>query len=125
MDAIAYANAANDSIHIDRNAYISYGKCIYNDKFYYFYKNYAAKSLREEILSIYIRQLIHFNKSKFDQRFILPLVDLVQKIYNKNIQFNIVDLKYIYLNSYIFSETLMTKLKNRKNNIIKVLDKSL
>nr|YP_010632537.1 ribosomal protein S3 [Cladonia pyxidata]WBP63288.1 ribosomal protein S3 [Cladonia pyxidata] len=125
MDAIARANAANDSIHIDRNADISYGKCIYNEKFYSFYKNYAAKSLREEILSIYIRQLIHFNKSKFDQRFILPLVDLVQKIYNINIQFNIVDLKYIYLNSYIFSETLMTKLKNRKNNIIKVLDKSL
>lgn len=125
MDAIARANAANDSIHIDSNADISYGKCIYNEKFYSFYKNYAAKSLREEILSIYIRQLIHFNKSKFDQRFILPLVDLVQKIYNKNIQFNIVDLKYIYLNSYIFSETLMTKLKNRKNNIIKVLDKSL
>ena len=125
MDAIARANAANDSIHIDRNADISHGKCIYNEKFYSFYNNYAAKSLREEILSIYIRQLIHFNKSKFDQRFILPLVDLVQKIYNKNIQFNIVDLKYIYLNSYIFSETLMTKLKNRKNNIIKVLDKSL
>jgi hypothetical protein len=125
MDAIAHANAANDFKHIDRNADILYGKCIYNEKFYSFYNNYAAKSLREEILSIYIRQLIHFNKSKFDQRFILPLVDLVQKVYNKNIQFNIVDLKYIYLNSYIFSETLMTKLKNRKNNIIKVLDKSL
>ena len=121
MDAIAHAN---DFAHI-HNAETSYGKYIYNEKFYSFYKNYAAKSLREEILSIYIRQLIHFNKSKFDQRFILPLVDLVQKIYNKNIQFNIVDLKYIYLNSYIFSETLMTKLKNRKNNIIKVLDKSL
>nr|YP_009526684.1 ribosomal protein subunit 3 [Cladonia petrophila]AXY63855.1 ribosomal protein subunit 3 [Cladonia petrophila] len=88
-------------------------------------KKIASLSLREEILSIYIRQLIQFNRSKFDQRFILPLVNLVQKIYNKNIQFNIVDLKYIYLNSYIFSETLMTKLKNRKNNIIKVLDKSL
>ena len=124
MDAIAHAKAANDFAHI-HNAETSYGKCIYNEKFYSIYKNYAAKSLREEILSTYIRQLIQFNKSKFDQRFILPLVDLVQKIYNKNIQFNIVDLKYIYLNSYIFSETLMTKLKNRKNNIIKVLDKSL
>nr|YP_009529225.1 ribosomal protein subunit 3 [Cladonia subtenuis]AXX76244.1 ribosomal protein subunit 3 [Cladonia subtenuis] len=90
-----------------------------------FYKNYAAKCLREEILSVYIKQLIYFNKSKFDQRYIMPLVDLVKKIYNKNIKFNIVDLKYIYLNSYIFSETLLTKLKNRKNNILKVLDKSL
>nr|WBP63425.1 ribosomal protein subunit 3 [Cladonia petrophila] len=124
MDAIAHANTANNFAHV-HSAETWYGKCIYNEKFYYFYNNYAAKSLREEILSIYIRQLIQFNRSKFDQRFILPLVNLVQKIYNKNIQFNIVDLKYIYLNSYIFSETLMTKLKNRKNNIIKVLDKSL
>nr|YP_010618336.1 ribosomal protein subunit 3 [Cladonia subulata]WAX01726.1 ribosomal protein subunit 3 [Cladonia subulata] len=124
MYAIAHANTANNFAHV-HSPETSYGKYIYNENFYSFYKNYAAKSLREEILSIYIRQLIQFNKSKFDQRFILPLVNLVQKIYNKNIQFNIVDLKYIYLNSYIFSETLMTKLKNRKNNIIKVLDKSL
>ena len=125
MDAIAQANAANNFTSKEISADISYGKSIYNEKFYSFYNNYAAKCLREEILSVYIRQLIYFNKSKFDQRYLLPLVELVKKIYNKNIQFNIVDLKYIYLNSYIFSETLLTKLKNRKNNIIKVLDKSL
>nr|WBP63532.1 ribosomal protein subunit 3 [Cladonia subtenuis]WBP64220.1 ribosomal protein subunit 3 [Cladonia subtenuis] len=119
MDAVAQANAVNNSIYKDLIANIS------NEKFYSFYKNYAAKCLREEILSVYIKQLIYFNKSKFDQRYIMPLVDLVKKIYNKNIKFNIVDLKYIYLNSYIFSETLLTKLKNRKNNILKVLDKSL
>ena len=125
MDAIAQANAANNFTYKDTSADISYGKSIYSEKFYSFYNNYAAKCLREEILSVYNRQLIYINKSKFDQRYILPLVDLVKKIYYKNIEFNIVDLKYIYLNSYIFSETLLTKLKNRKNNIIKVLDKSL
>nr|WBP63460.1 ribosomal protein S3 [Cladonia leporina] len=125
MDAVAQAKAASNFTCKDISANISYGKSISNEKFYSFYNNYAAKCLREEILSVYIKQLIYFNKSKFDQRYIMPLVDLVKKIYNKNIQFNIVDLKYIYLNSYIFSETLLTKLKNRKNNIIKVLDKSL
>nr|YP_010632719.1 ribosomal protein S3 [Pilophorus fibula]WBP64270.1 ribosomal protein S3 [Pilophorus fibula] len=92
---------------------------------YYFFKYYAVKSLREEMLSVYIKQLIYFNQSKFDQRFIQPLIDQVKKIYNKNIQINLVDLKYLYLNSFVFSETLLTKLKNRNNNIIKVLDKSL
>ena len=125
MDAVAQAKAASNFTCKDISANKSYGKSISNEKFYSFYNNYAAKCLREEILSVYIKQLIYFNKSKFDQRYIMPLVDLVKKIYNKNIQFNIVDLKYIYLNSYIFSETLLTKLKNRKNNIIKVLDKSL
>ena len=91
----------------------------------YCLKYYAIKSLREEILSVYIKQLIYFNNSKFDRRYLQPLINLVNKIYNKNIQFNIVDLKYLYLNSYIFSETLLTKLKNRKNNVLKVLDKSL
>lgn len=125
MDALAQAKVASNFTCKDISANISYGMSISNEKFYSFYNNYAAKCLREEILSVYIKQLIYFNKSKFDQRYIMPLVDLVKKIYNKNIQFNIVDLKYIYLNSYIFSETLLTKLKNRKNNIIKVLDKSL
>ena len=125
MNAIAQANAANNFTYTNINTDISYGKSICNEKFYSFYNNYAAKCLREEILTVYIKQLISFNKSKFDQRYIMPLVDVIKKIYNKNIQFNIVGLKYTYLNSYIFSETLLTKLKNRKNNIIKVLDKSL
>lgn len=125
MDAVTQVKAASNFTYKDISANISYEKSISNEKFYSFYNNYAAKCLREEILSVYIKQLIYFNKSKFDQRYIMPLVGLVKKIYNKNIQFNIVDLKYIYLNSYIFSETLLTKLKNRKNNIIRVLDKSL
>nr|WBP63933.1 ribosomal protein S3 [Cladonia submitis]WBP64069.1 ribosomal protein S3 [Cladonia submitis]WBP64085.1 ribosomal protein S3 [Cladonia submitis]WBP64101.1 ribosomal protein S3 [Cladonia submitis]WBP64133.1 ribosomal protein S3 [Cladonia submitis] len=125
MDAIAQAKAAHSFTYKDISADVSSDNSIYSEKFYSFYNNYAAKCLREEILSVYSKQLIYINKSKFDQRYILPLVDQVKKIYSKNIEFNIVDLKYIYLNSYIFSETLLTKLKNRKNNIIKVLDKSL
>lgn len=89
------------------------------------FKYYAVKSLRQEILSIYIKKLIYFNKSKFEQRYLQPMVNLVKTVYNKNIQFNLVDLKYLYLNSDIFSETLITKLKNRKNSILRVLDRSL
>lgn len=88
-------------------------------------KDYVSKSLRREIFSIYFRQLISFNKSKFEERYLLPLTSLAKKIYNKEIVFNLVRLKYLYLNSYIFSETLVTKLRNRKNRLLRVLKTSL
>lgn len=88
-------------------------------------KDYALKSFRKEILSVYFRQLISFNKSKLDERYLLPLAKLLRRIYNKEIQFNVVNLKYLYLNSHIFSETLTTKLSNRKNRLLSVLKKSL
>nr|YP_010632608.1 ribosomal protein S3 [Stereocaulon dactylophyllum]WBP63378.1 ribosomal protein S3 [Stereocaulon dactylophyllum] len=88
-------------------------------------KYYAIKSLRKEILSTYIKQLICFNQSKFQERYLKPLLSLVNRTYNKKIEFNFVNLKYLYLNSYIFSETLVTKLRNRNNKLLKVLKKSL
>ncbi len=88
-------------------------------------KDYVTKSLRREIFSTYFRQILFFNKSKFDERYLLPLTRLAKKVYNKKIEFNLVDLKYLYLNSYIFSETLVTKIRNRKNRLLRVLRTSL
>ncbi len=88
-------------------------------------KDYVTKCLRREIFSIYFRQLLLFNKSKFDERYLLPLTRLAKRVYNKKIEFNLVDLKYLYLNSYIFSETLVTKIRNRKNRLLRVLRTSL
>lgn len=88
-------------------------------------KDYVTKCLRKEIFSIYFRQLLFFNKSKFDEKYLLPLTKLANKVYNKKIELNLVDLKYLYLNSYIFSDTLVTKLRNRKNRLLRVLKTSL
>ena len=88
-------------------------------------KHYVIRSLRKEMLSIYLRQLISFNKSKFEKRYLLPLTSLVRKVYNKKVEFNLINLKYLYLNSYIFTETLVTKLRNRKNRLLRVLKTSL
>lgn len=88
-------------------------------------KHYVTRSLRKEMLYIYLLQLISFNESKFEKRYLLPLTTLVKKVYNKKVEFNLVNLKYLYLNSYIFSETLVTKLRNRKNRLLRVLKTSL
>ena len=88
-------------------------------------KDYVFKPLRRELLSVYYRQLIIFNKSKFEEKYLLPLASLVRRVYNKKIEFNLVNLKYLYLNSDIFTETLVTKLRNRKNRLLRVLRTSL
>lgn len=88
-------------------------------------KHYVIRSLRKEMLSIYLLQSVSFNQSKFEERYLLPLTSLIRRVYNKKVEFNLVNLKYIYLNSYIFSETLVTKIRNRKNRLLRVLKTSL
>ena len=88
-------------------------------------KNFILKCFQREILLIYHKQIIALNESKFDKTYLLPLTGLVRNVYNKKIEFNLVNLKYLYLNSYIFSETLVTKIRNKKNKLLKVLKASL
>lgn len=101
----------------DNNEYITH------EKFYL--KHYVAKCLRKEMLSVYFRQLISFNKSKFEDRYLLPLTSLVRRVYNRKVEFNLVNIKYLYLNSYIFSNTIVTKLRNRNNRLLTVLNAAL
>ena len=88
-------------------------------------KHYVTRSLRREMLYVYFLQLISFNESKFVKKYLLPLTNLVNRVYNKKVEFNLVNLKYLYLNSYIFSEALITKIRNRKNKLLRVLNTSL
>ena len=89
-------------------------------------KDYILRCLRKEMLYIYLLQLVSFNVSKFENRYLLPLISLVRKVYNKKVEFNFVNLKNLYLNSYIFAETLVTKIRNnKKNRLLRVLNTSL
>ena len=90
-----------------------------------YYKNFIKKCLKREMLYIYYKQILYFNKSKFDNTYLDKLSNLIRKIYNKKIEFNIVSLKYFYLNSDIFSESLAIKLRIRKNRLLNVLKRSL
>ena len=55
----------------------------------------------------------------------LRLNNLLSKIYAKKIEFNLVNLEYLHLNSDILSESIIIKLRNRKNRLLKVLKTSL
>lgn len=88
-------------------------------------KSFISKCLQKEIILSHYNQIISLNKSKFEKSYLLPLTGLVKNIYNKQIEFNLVNLKNLYLNSYIFSDTLVTKIRNKKNTVLRVLKASL
>jgi hypothetical protein len=91
------------------------------------YTNFIYKThLEKEIMIIaYYKLLLNLNKSKFEEKFLLNLKPLITKIYNKEVEFNIVNLKTLYLNSDIFTQVIALKLKNRNNRLLNVLRSSL
>ncbi len=70
-------------------------------------------------------KLLRYNKVKFTRIFISKLLFLVQKIYNKKVQFNIINLRKMHLNSDIYTQAVSLKLRNRDNRLYKVLKSSL
>lgn len=74
----------------------------------------VIKSLNKSFLSIFkLEKYMPFLKT------------LVKKIYNKKIEFNLVDHKYLHLNSDTFSEAIAVKLRKKKGNALRVLKKSM
>lgn len=104
-------------IMVKENKFISY-----ENKFL---KSLVSKSLDKEILRLYFEQILFFNKSKLNNTYLAAFTKLIKIVYKKSIDFNLVNLKYLHLNSYIFTETLVTKLKNKKNKLLRVLTTSL
>jgi hypothetical protein len=75
-------------------------------------------------LSNFKKQLL-LNINKFRFGFINNLMELVEKLYDKKVEFNIVKLKKLHLNSDLFTQAVALKLKNRNNRLYKVLKSSL
>ena len=69
--------------------------------------------------------LLMINNVKFEKPFIQKLAYLVKNIYNKEVEFNIVNLYKMHLNSDIFTQAVSLKLRNRDNKLFKVLTRSL
>jgi len=91
------------------------------------YSEFFSKTqLEKEIITItYYKLLLSLNKSKFEDKLILKLKPLISTIYNKEVEFNIINLKTIYLNSDIFTQAISLKLKNRNNELLRVLNNFL
>lgn len=116
-----YAYVKNNGLRINKNNFITKSKA-YEENYM---QVFVYKLLRREIISVYFKQLIKFNKLKFENRYVSLLVDEIKKIYSKKVEFNFVNLKYLHLSGSVFSSTLVAKIRNRKNRFLKVLKDSL
>ena len=74
-------------------------------------------------------KLLNFNKFKFTNLLLNlkneGLLSFISKIYNKNIELKIVELKSIQFSTDTFSLAVALKLRNRKNKAIKILSKAI
>jgi hypothetical protein len=64
------------------------------------------------------------NYNKFNT-YIFRLTPLISKLYGKEVEFNIIRLKTIFLNSNILTQAISIKLKNRDNRLLHVMRSAL
>lgn len=89
------------------------------DKFLEYSKDFYEEKLNR------LKLLLMINKVKFEKPFLQKLTELVKNIYNKEVEFNIVNLYKMHLNSDIYTQAVSLKLKNRDNKLFRVLTRSL
>lgn len=70
--------------------------------------------------------LLYINDAKFKNPLLVSrLKYMVNNLYDKEVEFNIVELKKFHLSSDIYTQLVALKLKNRKNKLYRVLKRSL
>ena len=94
-----------------------------------FVLNVMKKILKYKLKKVYLYKkytsVLYFNTFKYNLNFLVGLKNILFKIYNKKIELNIVNVKYLYLENNILASAVARKLKNRKKRIIKVIRKAL
>lgn len=95
------------------------------------YKNISKDFLKKTIITLLYKELILFrrfklklslNKYKFEEKFLYKLSKLISNFYNKKVEFNLINMKSIVLNSEFFTKILSLKLKDRKVGIIRLMN---
>lgn len=98
---------------------------VYKYVYYYinkFYDRLVKISLKKIQLYIYYKQLIYINRSKLNYTFLQYLKKHLESLYNKNVEFNLVNLKEFYLNSDILSESITLKLTRNRKKVLSYLN---
>ena len=84
-----------------------------------FYKKFIKKSLRRLFIYTYYRRLIYVNNSRFNYTYLQYIKNKLQVLFNKNIEFNFINLKYFYLNSNILSESILLKIRKNRRRLMR------
>ena len=71
------------------------------------------------------KNLIFFNQKKIQMLYLQKLIRLIEMMYDKKVELNIVNLNRMHLNSDIFTQAVSLRLRNRDNKVYRVLKASL
>ena len=77
---------------------------------------------KELILFRRFKLKLSLNKYKFEEIFLYKLSKLISKFYNKKVEFNLINMKSIILNSDFFTKILSLKLRNRNSRIMRLIN---
>jgi len=97
----------------------------YNKYYNIYYNKFVKNILKKEIMYLRYNQLLNTDANKFNNIYLSRLSKLIGDIYNKKVEFNIINLKYMFLDSHIYSESIILKLRNRNNKLFNVLIKAI
>lgn len=65
---------------------------------------------------------LNLNKYKFEDKLLYGLSNIIRKLYNKEIEFNIVNLKNIVFNADLFTEISTLKIKKRNAKVVRIMN---
>lgn len=86
-------------------------------------KRYVKNSLHKLKFYLFYKQLLYINESKFHYTYLQILNSDIQNIYNKKVEFNLINLKYHYLNCDILSESLTLKITRNRRKLLRHLNR--
>lgn len=90
-------------------------------------ENYSKKIINNEknkrLLYWYYKQIRFINRSKFTYMYLQYLKQQLTVLYNKQVEFNLINLKRFYLNSDILSEFVTKKIRNNRKWTLRYLTK--
>jgi hypothetical protein len=88
-----------------------------------FYERYTNMTFMKLELYLYYKQLVLSSELKTNYVYLIYLKKYLEKIYTKNIEFNLVNLRRFYLNSNILSECITLKLTRNRRKLLIHLNK--
>lgn len=88
-----------------------------------FYRRLLKIHMKRLYIYFQYKQLLLINKSKLNYTYLQQLKLHLEKFYNKNVEFNLINLRNMYLNSDILSESVRLKLTRNRRRLFKVMNK--
>jgi hypothetical protein len=113
---------ALDIVEKNKKYKINTFKSLYNYTLF-FYKDLLNLTMKKLRLYFLYKQLIYLNKSKLNYTYLRLLKKHLEDLYNKNVEFNLINLNRFYLNSDILFESVKLKLTRNKRKMRKILNK--